>query len=386
MTEQPTYYKTKKDDVDTLNDVDGHGYESVEFITDQRVEDPLDQGYSDNWEGIAVARATEAERTEWTAAYGKLTERAGKIQDKLDAARGAWEQAQGVYTDELRDAYADYRPVNDLIAARTEEVDKLREEAHQEAEKARARAAVEAQAKEDAELGARAWVTHHPNSMSAKTAPDMLVPVVHNAGCSVTKGGEDRSYQNEYRYARAADVRKVLEEGGPEMSRGRATGATLPARLCGRCKPEASLREALGEYFENWLVKAESVQKPMPTLQGMPKALGLADEWLDAYRKKDGYNLVSNKYYAQEKLVEPYETLVGWVVVGEKGNTVSSKHPEKLDALFAKLPARGFAVRRVREPQVYGPKVAGADAKTAVAVRRMTAHEIRQAKAGNART
>lgn len=385
MTEQPTYYQTK-DDIDTLGDVDGGAYEAVEFITDQRVEDPLDQGNSGDWGGIAVARATEAERAEWTAAYGKLTERAGKIQANLDAARGAWEQAQGVYTAELRDAYADYQPVNDLITARIEEVYKLREEAHQEAEKARARAAVEAQAKEDAELGARAWVTHHPTAMSAKTAPDMLVPVVHNAGCSVTKGGEDRSYQNEYRYARAADVRKVLEEGGPEMFRGHATGATLFTRLCGRCKPEASLREALGEYFDNWLVKAESVQKPMPTSNGMPKALGLADEWLDAYRKKDGYLLVSNRYYAQENLVEPYETLIGWAVVGERGNTVSSEHPEKLDALFTKLPKRGFAVRRIKEPQAYGPPFAGTDSKKSVAVRRMTAHEIRQAKAGAART
>jgi hypothetical protein len=372
--EKPKYYRLHSDSsvsdvLDNINDDD-----MVHAITDMEV-DPYDtgEGYYDQH----AVRASDEERAAWAKAYETFTAELQRADDKLAAARAAWESAQSRHWAAFQDAWTDYAPTDAALTARRDEVVEMRREAEEEERRAEARAAQEAQDREDAELGPRTWVTFTPRIRETKVAPDMMVPVIHVAGCTVTKGHENLSYPNAYKYARKAEVQEVLLAGAFRYARGRATADRLPTKLCGRCKPGESLHKALGAVYEDWLEAVESTQDPMPTTKGMASALGLKDEWR-SYRTP-GYTVMSSKFYRDEKLIEPYEEMIGWYNP-DTGTVVPNA--EALARLEEILPGRGFAVRRVKEPARYG--VGDKECESAVAVRRMTKAEIRRRKEGGA--
>lgn len=371
--DDPTYYRLDTDGRigDVLDDFNEE--DTVHLVTD-KVVDPYDTGDEGGWFEDHAARATPEEHAAWTSAYQTFTSAITRADDELKAAKAAWEAAQGRHSAALQDAWTAYAPTDAVIYERQNEVVAMRRQREADERNAEARAAKEAQDREDAELGPRTWVTYHPSAMSAKVRPDMMVPVIHLDGCKLTGGAEDLGYSNEYRYARKAEVQETLLAGAYRYERGRPTQEKLPTKLCGRCKPHQSLHEALGAVYDEWLAKLESAQEAMPTVKGAASALGLQDEW-NTYRS-NGFTYQSAKYYREEQLIEPFEELVGWYD-RERGVVVADE--EKLAYLEQVLPERGFAVRRVPEPKRYH-KPEGTMCATAVAVRRMTKAEIRQRK------
>lgn len=374
--DEPVYYRVLTDvdiseHLDDFNDED-----AVRYITDTPV-DPMDEG--EGYYEEHAARATGDELAAWGKAYATFQAETARADADLEHARAAWEKAQSIHSDRLRDAWNDYAPTDTAVAQRRDEVVAMRRKAEEEEREAEARAKQEAQDREDAELGPRTWITYHPNSSSVKVSPDMMVPVIHLAECKATGGAEHLPYRNEYRFARKADVQETLLAGAPRYARGRATNDLLPTKLCGRCKPQESLRQALGAVYDEWLAKVENTQPPMPTPKGVAGALGLKDEWR-SYRTP-GYTVVSDQYYRAEELIEPHEALIGWY---DPAREVVTPNQEKLARLEEILPERGFAVRRVKEPARY--HVGDKESETAVAVRRMTKAEIRQRKEDAAAT
>lgn len=367
----PKYYRIHSDtDVSEVLDDINDGI--VHALTDREV-DPYDTG-DDSWYEEHAARATDEERIAWGKAYETFTSEVKRADDNLSAARAAWETAQGVHSAALQDAWNDYTPTDAAITERRDEVVEMRLAAEAAERRAQAEEAQAAQDREDAELGPRTWVTYTPNSRSVKVAPDMMVPVIHVAGCKVTGGHEHLPYSNEYKEARRPEVEEVLLAGAPRYERGRATSDMLPTKLCGRCKPHQSLHDALGTVYEDWREGVESIQDPMPTHKGMATALGLArDEWRT--HRTPGYTIQSATYYREERLIEPHEEMIGWYD-SEKNTVVPNA--EKLAELERVLPERGFAVRRVKEPARYGGRERMCD--TAVVVRRLTKAERRRRK------
>ncbi|MFI0967121.1 hypothetical protein ACH4S8_37905 [Streptomyces sp. NPDC021080] len=377
MTDEPIYYRVHGD-TDLSDYLNGFNDDEVVYAITDKAVDPMDTG--DDWYAEEAARASKDEHTVWAKAYETFTSEVNRATSNLEAARAAWEKAQAVHSAALEDAWNDYAPTDTAVTARRDEVREMRREAEKEKVQVEIRAAQEAQDREDAELGPRTWVAFHPNLRSHKVSPDMMVPVIHVAGCKVTKGGEHLPYGNEYRYERKPEVEGTLLAGAPRYERGRATSDRLPTKLCGRCKPHSSLHAALGEVYEGWLAGVESIQEPMPTTAGVPAALKLSDEWCS--RTSPGFTVQSAKYYLEEKLVEPYEVMISWILPDAKTVTAN---PEKLAYLEQVLPGRGFAVRRVQEPKIYrNPD--GTMCETAVVVRRMTKAEIRQRKQDAAET
>jgi hypothetical protein len=371
MADEPTYYRLDTDNrigdiLDDFNEED-----TVHFVTD-KVVDPYDTG--DDYYDEHAARATTEEHAAWKGAYETFASEIKRADDNLATARAMWEKAQAVHSAAYEDAWNDYASTDAVIYERQNEVVDMRRQREADEREAEARAAQEAKDREDAELGPRTWVTYHPSSMYNKVRPDMMVPVIHLAGCKLTRGAEDRPYSNEYRYARKEQVQETLLAGAYRYERGRKTTDKLPTKLCGRCKPHESLRKALGAVYDEWLAKVESTQEEMPTAKGAAAALGLKDEWHGW--NKSGFTYQSAKYYREEKLIEPHEELVGWF---DRDRNVVVPNAEKLAYLEQVLPERGFAVRRVPEPARYY-KPEGTMCETAVAVRRMTKAEIRQRK------
>jgi hypothetical protein len=377
MDNEPTYYKVDTD-IDTLYAYDSLDDQTVLKITDEVWADPLNGG--GDWHDQNVAQANEDERARWTQAYTTFRSEVGQVTDTLDAARAAYQKAKEDAEKAATVAWNVYKTVVGEIEVRVEEVEAMRAE-HEALETLnRVLDAESARAAEDAELGPRTWVTFHPNSSTAKVSPTMMQPVIHLAGCKVTEGREHLSYTIEYCFARKAEVQDVLLKGAPRMERGRSTPDRVFTKLCGRCKPHASLEEALGETYLAWRTQVESVQEPMPTYRGIAKALGLEDEWAFPSRSQDGYTVVSSAYYRPEGLIEPHEELIGRTAFRENGRSYAVEDcTDHLEHLMAVLPSRGFAVRRVCQPARLGGKD-GALSTSAVAVRRMTIHEIRQAK------
>jgi len=368
----PKYYRIHastavSDVLDGINEDD-----LVHALTDLEV-DPMDVG-EDYYEEHA-ARATDEERATWGKAYETFTAEIQRADDNLSAARAAWETAQGLHSAAIEDAWNDYAPTDAAVTERRDEVVEMRLEAEAAERRAQAQAAQDAQDREDAELGPRTWVTYTPYRRSVKVAPDMMVPVIHVAGCKVTGGHEHLPYANEYKEARRPQVEEVLLAGAFRYARGSATTDKLPTKLCGRCKPQESLHKALGTVYDDWLEGVESIQDPMPTEKGMATALKLKDEWRT--RQTPGYSLVSDKYQRAENLIEPHEVLIGWY--DPDRNSILPNEPA-LERLLEILPDRGFAARRIKEPAAFraGDKISD----TGVAVRRLTKAEIRRRKEG----
>jgi len=379
---KPAYYKTKND-IDILDD---HPLEdeTVTFITREKWADPLDEGNDGGYWSQDIAQATDQELDLWEGAYDRFRADTGKVHEDLEAARKVWEAAQEAANQRITTLWETYKPVSVVLQSRIAEAEELREENREKEEARLAQQRIDAQAAEDRELGPRTWVTFHPTSATARVSPTMYQPVIHLAGCKLTGGRENLTYTNEYKIARKEQVQKTLLEGAVLMDRGRPTQERIFTKLCGRCKPHASLKEALGDVYDAWLVASESVQEPMPKLSGgLYKDLGLEDEWFSKRPAKDGYYPVDASYLKKEKLIEPFETFLGWVYTTEDGRTFASSDCEdKLLVLMETLPERGFAVRRVMQPE----QVGGGDGKlstTGVAVRRMTKHEIRMRKENN---
>lgn len=370
MNEEPTYYRVQLslDLGEALEDINED--DAVHFLTDKEV-DPYDAG--DDWHAEWAVRASKEEHADWTRAYETFSANVKRAKEKLNAARDAWEQAQGVFRATLEDVWQGYAPTDAAITNRYEEVETMRLERDKEERAAEARAAQEAQDREDAELGPRTWVVFHPSSSEAKAAPDMMVPVIHLAGCKVTEGREDLPYSSSWKYTRPSEVEKVLLKGAPRCSRGMPTTEMLPTKLCGRCKPQESLRQALGEVYESWQEEQDNRREPMPTAKGLPGALKLQNEWGN-YRTP-GYSAMSDKYYRAEGLIEADELMVGWYVP-EKDAIMPNE--QALERLVKILPARGFIARRVKEPRAFSRD--GKMSDSGVAVRRMTRAEIRQHK------
>jgi hypothetical protein len=369
--DKPTYYRTDMD-VNALRHLeDFNRQEAVWHPTDQPV-DPLSEDAVEGWE-IRAARATPEELAAWRQAYDRLVTTTDTIQADLDAARAAWEKAQEEATAALSRAYGEYRHVHDTIDQRHEEVQELRDQADEERQAAADAEAAARQAAEDAELGPRSWLIYEPNSSSVKVAPDMMVPVIHLAGCPTTKRARDHRYVA----ARKAEVETVLLAGAPRYERGMPTPDRLPTKLCGRCKPGDSLHQALGHVYETWRDQVESVQEPAPKPEATAAALKLRDEWRT--NQIPGYTRVSDQYQRAEKLIETHEFLVGWYDPDRKSVI---PNPEALERLEEILPGRGWAVRRIKEPQAF--RVGDKWSDTGVAVRRMTKMEIRQRKEGAA--
>lgn len=379
--DRPRYYRvhTETENSDTLDEVVDNEDGYPRALTDLEV-DPYDPGDSDSWAEEDAARASEEERQLWNSAYATFTGAVERAEETLETARAAWEQAQGVYRGALEDAWQEYAPADTAIGERVEEVRRMRREREEEQRQAEARAAQEAQDAEDRELGPRTWVTYHPQVREVKVAPDMMVPVIHLAGCPVTKGRENvessRVYAN-YRYARKDAVQATLLEGAPRYARGRATEERLPTKLCGRCKPQESLRQALGTVFEDWQEERDNERPPMPSIKGMPSALKLNDEW--GHYRTPGYRVMSDKYYRDEDLIRADEVLIGWY---DPAKETIVANEEALERLMQILPDRGFNVRRVNEPQRYG--MGDRLSHYGVAVSRMTAAERRRHQEGAA--
>lgn len=383
----PTFYKTATD----INSLVGYDIndEALTYITHEICADPLAEGDGSErsyWGQNPVVRATPEELAQWTAAYNQFTADKYKIEAQLDAALAAWEAAQGIASAQMQDAWAAYQPTHAALESREAEVQEMRDAADAadlERRQAEARAAQEA---EDRELGPRTWVIHTPDPYARRGgSAESKRTVIHLAGCPVTRGQEFAPH-SEYSFARAADAQAALLAEGPMMTVGERKGERLPTKLCGKCKPHAALEAALGDTYREWRKQAESVQQPMPRDRTTwPKALGLADRWNGRNDGHDraGYTEVSAKYEREEKIIAPHETLIGWLLPPVEDGakwTVSGSNEAELDALIQELPARGYAARRHPLPKAFREKPEGKLSTLSVAVRRMTAHEIRQYK------
>lgn len=367
--EQPTYYRIHHDTA-----VETDEGTSLRALTGRQV-DPYD--VPEQWEQQDAARASDEEAAQWGAAYATFASSVTRAQEKLEAARAAWEQAQGIHAAALNDARDDYAPTHQAITRRVEEVEGMRADRNRAEQEAQARAAQEARDREDAALGPRTWVVYQPtrHTVNLKTAPDMMVPVIHLATCTLVgyKVEATSAVYVEWTYARRAEVETVLLNGAPRYARGRATDEGLPTKLCGRCKPADSLHAALGTVFETWREQVESVQAFLPnTAHGMAAALKLQDEW--RHGSTPGYTIVSSLYQRAESLITPPERLIGWYSPDRQAVV---PNPEALERLEKILPERGFAVRRVSVPAALLQGRLPHLSDTAVAVRRMTPQEIR---------
>lgn len=368
---KPTYYKTDVD-INVLNDLENFNrHDAVLLVTDEPV-DPYGEDAVREWETRA-ARASAEELAEWRAAYDTLTETAAAAREKLAAAKAAWEKARSEVMADLHAAYAAYEHVHDTIDKRHDEVDALRQEAENEQERQEQAAQEAALAAQDAELGPRTWVIYRPDTVDAKKTPDMFLPVIHVTGCPLTKGRASIEPESKWTYARKDDVTEAIRAGGILAANGRRTGKRAEVRLCGRCKPEATLREAgLGEVFEEWRAKVESVQEPMHPDRYIKTKLGLEGEWRGWGTTKSGYALVTPDTYRKEGCITEHEIMLGWW--DAERESISSIDEDKLKRLEETLPERGYAVRWFNEPERWG----GRPCTSAVAVRRMTKAEIRQ--------
>lgn len=355
-------------DVGDPTDVDGY----VLAVTSLEV-DPYDTG--EGWHEEHAARATPAEHARWSAAYDTLKDALRRAENDLEAARAAWEAAQGRHRAALQDARNDYGPTHTEIAERREEVQEMRRQREQEQREAQERAAREAQEREDAELGPRTWVIYQPSlhDRTRKKHPEMFLPTIHLATCSLTHGREHDNTAKEWNFARAKDVEAVLNTGGPMARGGYPTKQHGPARLCGRCKPQDSLRQALGTVYESWQEEQDKKPLPMPDSKRLPAAMKLTDEWNNG-RSRPGYAVMSDKYYRDEGLVHADEIMLGWY---DPAKETIVQNEEALERLVRILPERGYTARRVKEPQAYrlGDKVSA----YGVAVRRLSVWEQRQA-------
>lgn len=388
----PTFYKTSafyKTATD-INSLDGYGIndEALTYITHEICADPLAEGDGSErhyWGQNSAVRATPEELAQWTAAYNQFTADKYKIEAQLEAARAAWEAAQGIASAQMQDAWDAYQPTHAALESREAEVGEMRDAAAAAARERRQSEARAAQEAEDRELGPRTWVIHTPDPYARRGSAESKRTVIHLAGCPLTRGQEFARH-SEYSFARAADAQAALLAEGPMMTVGERKGERLLTKLCGKCKPHVALEAALGDTYREWLKQAESVQQPMPRDRTTwPKALGLADRWNGRNLGNDraGYTEVAAKYEREEKIIAPHETLIGWLLppTDENGKwVVSGSNEAELDALIQELPARGYAARRHPLPKAFREKPEGKLSTSSVAVRRMTAHEIRQYK------
>lgn len=388
--DEPVYYRTHVD-IDTLHALDDfNDHDAVHVITPDPV-DPLSDDATAEGLETAAARASAEELTEWGNAYDTLKQRAAAATRMLAIAQAKWETDRDAALTELRAAYAEYEHVHDTIERRHDEVDELRDKATAEAEAAEQARLDAAQAAEDAELGPRGWVIHALtpdlyNSYDHNKKPDMFIPTIHVAGCPVTKGREeDTTGYREWQYARVGAVAETLHAKGPLAKNACLTGELAPVKLCGRCKPEASLRAAgIGDAVDAWQAQVDAIQPPMPADRLIPKQLGLQDEWASRYQEKDGYIIVSYETYRKEGCITADEILIGWLDATLNSVSESDEAVAMQNRLAEILPDRGFAVRRFNEPKRL--RTDERESRAAVAVRRMRTGEIRQRQADAAAT
>jgi hypothetical protein len=392
-TEEPQYIKINTD-INSLYDVDIPEGDDVLFVpTDKIVADPVeraddDRAYFAAYDENNVARATVAERLDWSKAYHRFYTEVETAQAEWELAEAAYEKAEQRRAEHLTAAWESYRPTQEVIGQRIGEVHELREAAYQAEQQRIHDKAIADQVAEDAELGPRTWAVYQKTDTYDTKKPDMMVPVLHLAGCSVLKGQEDTklSYRSDYRRLRIAEAHEILLTGGPEMARagvygyGR-TGRYLHTKLCGRCKPHDSLRAELGEVFDGWLAEVDSVQPPLPTEKKVLSELtAILQPWF-THNADEGFTLASDKKYREVGRIEPFETLVGWGTTltagGKRRSLIES--PEKLAEIEEILPKHGWAVRRFID---IWDKKNDVECTSSVAIRRMTKAEIRAMKEG----
>lgn len=172
-------------------------------------------------------------------------------------------------------------------------------------------------------------------------------------------------------YERMAGYCPAIREGSARMS--------LVVRECEFTidhRPVALrilLAAGLGSVYDDWRAEAEAVQEPMHKERDIPRKLGLEDEWRGWRNGTSGYTLISSDIYREHEAIEPSEIMLGWWDAGTGRVVNGAAQLERLEEI---LPERGYAVRRVTEPERFG----GGPCLSAVAVRRMTAGEIRRHK------
>lgn len=379
MTQDPTYYRVEAD-VDALFELDNfNADDTVLTVTTQEIPGgPTSPEALDSQGEMRAVRATEQEVKNWADTYARLRATAAEATAELDAAEQVWAAARATATTKLKAAYADYELTQESIEDRLGEADDLREAA----ENARVRAA---DAADDDYLGPRDWVVRQvTDPHGLRKTPDMFVPVVHLADCPTLQGKQAAP-------VRIATAWAKIREGAPEARGGRKRpGTRLHTRLCGRCKPEDSLRAAIGAWeFDLWLAEAEAVQPPAPSVLVLQRELSARIPWADAASRRDGYNYVGTDLYRRHSKIEQHELLLGWVKHPPEGRRcVAEDEPEKLAALYDLLPPLGYAVRPVTEPNVdlRGHNRGGQEytSRAAVAIRRMTAAERRRHAAAKA--
>jgi hypothetical protein len=395
MMEEPQYIKISTD-ADSLYDADVPGGDDVLFVpTDQIVTDPVgrtDDGsvYLADYDEDNVARATLEERFAWSVAHHRFSTEYEAAEAEWRLAEAAYEKAKERLAKSLTAAWEGYRSTQEAIGQRIEEVQELREAAYQAEQQRIHDKAIADQVAEDAELGPRTWAVWQNTETYGAKKPDMMVPMLHLAGCSVLRGREDvkLSYRSDVRRLRIAEAHEILLTGGPEMARagvhgyGR-TGRYLHTKLCGRCKPHDSLREELGEVFDGWLYEVESVQPPLPTEKKVLSELtAILQPWF-FHDADEGFTMASDEKYREAGRIEPFETLVGWgsaftAASGDRRRSLAES-PEKLAEIEEILPKHGWAVRRFID---IWDKKNDVECITSVAVRKMTKAEIRARKAG----
>ncbi|MFF7198315.1 hypothetical protein ACFZAM_31985 [Streptomyces sp. NPDC008079] len=374
--EQQPEYTTVFDDVDTFDIFDDGAApdEVVFYVRGGTVRDILSsQARPDRWaEVVPYARVSTDEHTQWQKDYDAARKAVSGIQEALETARLAWETARRAAAEQLAGVWEEYRPTHGTIAERVKEATALVEAEDARLHELRARKADEAKAAEDAVLGPQTWSAYLPVGQASKVAPDMFVPVLHLTGCQVLRGRDDQEYRA-YRRLRAGEARDVLLGGGPETARGHMTGRTLPTRLCGRCKPAASLRDALGDVFDTWQAEVDSLQPPLPQklkIVGNQLRKILPDYIPEHTLAKSGYTLSPTTHtYRDVKTIEPYEALIGWYDAAKK--YITREEPERLRALFDTLPDHGWSVRSITGE-------ATGKGSPLVAIRKMTPAEIKE--------
>jgi hypothetical protein len=379
VDQNPTAYYRTIFDTDTLYELDDfNAYDAVLAATEQTVPGgPTgDDALNKNGE-MTLAQATEDEARQWWAAYARLRSAAAIATQELEAAERIWKAARDAANAKLLAAYDAYKPTHEAIERRMSDADDVRNAADAVTATKRAAAAQAEQAAEDNQLGPRRWVVKQvTDPYGVKKAPDMYVPTVHLADCPTLHAKPGTPL-------RAMATFQKIREGAPEARSGRKQpGTHLHTRLCGRCKPEASLREAIGEEFDQWLTEAESVQPPAPSLKVLQRELSAKIPWVDTPARRDGYCYVGADLYRKHSKVAEHELLLGWITHTEDGRRrVTNTEPDKLAALYDLLPPLGFAVRPLTEPNLdwRGNDQGGEEriSPSAVAIRRMTAGERR---------
>lgn len=375
MDEDPAQYVKIDSDVYLL-DAMGNGEDDIVLLpTDKVITDPLSGEAIGKYDEVDAARATPAERAQWAQDAAVFLLAAAAANTRLDEAKAAWEDAQKTAALALRKAWENYQPTQELIQRRIDQTRDLRDEQGSNEARALADAADAAQAAEDAELGARTWAVYQRQDTYGPKKPDMLVPVLHLAGCPVLKGSENNDLSRSARRLRAGEAREVLFAGGRHWRR--ESDERFPTKLCGRCKPADSLRAALGEDFDTWMHQTKAIQPPLParTEARADQLRKVIPAFRPPYRRTSGYVLMSDRQYRQKQQIETYEALVGWY---EQETDAIMARPERLQALIDGLPEQGWAVRRVQTEHGEEPY--------AVAVRKMTAAEIEQRDADKAAT